>query len=298
MRAWWKRLKHHIVYLVLASLRVFFLCLPTQLAYRLGELGGRVAGRFTPKLRRLAETQIEVALGLTPSDAARLRPRVFSHLGRLGSELLLLPRLRPRLAREVSLPPASVAALQQALEEGGPAAIAVTAHLGNWELLAQRIAAEGFEISAAARANPNPVLGRWLVAERKLGGVSTLERGRSGLGLRAALRRRGFIAFLIDQDTRVPSVFAPFLGRPAKTPSAPAELAVKRGLPVVLGLIHRDETGHHIEVTRVEHRDLTGSVEDRVLALTGRLNAGIEAGIRAHPEQWVWVHARWKTPPA
>lgn len=296
--AWRKALKHRIVVVLLQLLRAFLLCLPTPVSLFVGELGGRVAGLLTPHLSKLARRQLESSLSLETDDARHLSRRVFGHLGRLGAELLLLPRLRSRLSDRVELSEGSLEVLRAAVEAGGPAAIAVTAHLGNWELLAQRIAHEGFVISAAARANPNPALGRWLVEERRRGGVETLERGRSAFGLRAALRRSGFIAFLVDQDTRVPSVFAPFFGRLAKTPSVPAELAVRHDLPVVLGLIHREGSKHRVVVTRVEHHDLEGGPEARILALTERLNAGIEAGVRAHPEQWVWVHDRWKTPPA
>lgn len=294
----WKTLKHRVVVLLLRSLRLLLLPLPFSWASGFGGWVGRVAGFLAPKLAVRARAQLESALGLAPPEAHRLATRMFDHLGRVGAELLLLPRLQRRLAAYVELPESARGALRAALDEGRPAAIAVTAHLGNWELLAQRISLEGFELSAAARANPNPALGRWLVAERARGGVETLERGRSGLGLRAALRRRGFIAFLIDQDTKVPSVFVPFFGRSAKTPSVPAELAIRRNLPVVLGLVHREGLKQRIEVRRIEHADLTGTPTERTLALTARLTAGIEAGIRAHPEQWVWVHERWKTPPA
>ena len=296
--SWRKKLKHRLVVALLQLLRAAFMCLPTSLALRLGEFMGRTAGLFTARLRKLAHRQLEAALALEPEQARRSSRQMFGQLGRLLAELLLLPRFRASLPAHVELSASSLEVLRAAIEAGGPAAIAVTAHLGNWELLAQRIAHEGFAISAAARANPNPALGRWLVEERRRGGVETLERGRSAFGLRAALRRSGYIAFLVDQDTRVPSVFAPFFGRLAKTPRVPAELALKHDLPVVLGLIQREGSKHYAVVTPVEHRDLEGSLEERVVALTARLNAGIEAGVRAHPEQWVWVHDRWKTPPA
>lgn len=293
----WKTLKHRAVVLLLRALGLLSSGLPLPVALALGAAIGRCARLFTPRLARRSRSQLELALELAPDEAGRLSGEVFAHLGRLAVELLVLPKLRRRLPALVALPEDARGVLRRALDEGGPAAIAVTAHLGNWELLAQRIAADGFPISAAARANPNAVLGRWLVAARAQGGVETLERGRSTLGLRAALRRPGFIAFLIDQDTRVPSVFAPFFGRPAKTPRGPAELAIRRDLPVVLGLIHREGRGHRIEIRRIEHRDLLGTSAERIQALTERLNAGIEAAVRAHPEQWVWVHDRWRSRP-
>lgn len=294
----WKTLKHRAVVLLLRFSRLLSYLLPVGVAIAAGGALGRAAGLLAPALARRARAQLETSLQLSPAAASRSTARMFDHLGRVAAELLLLPRLRPRLRDVVMLPDDAREVLRAALEEGRPAAIAVTAHLGNWELLAQRIAAEGFPLSAAARANPNAALGRWLVSERRRGGVETLERGRSSFGLRAALRSRGFIAFLIDQDTRVPSVYAPFFGRPAKTPAAPAELAIRRDLPVVLGLIHREGRQHRIEVRRIEHGDLAGGPVERIQALTARLNAEIELGVRAHPEQWVWVHDRWKSRPA
>jgi len=97
---------------------------------------------------------------------------------------------------------------------------------------------------------------------------------------------------LIDQDTKVEAVFVPFFGCPASTPVGAAALALRKGLPVVVGTIHRTPGMRYRIVLRPV--DATGLDET---ALTARLTAGLEAAVRQHPTQWVWVHRRWRTPP-
>jgi KDO2-lipid IV(A) lauroyltransferase len=110
-----------------------------------------------------------------------------------------------------------------------------------------------------------------------------------------ALRRGDLLAALIDQDTKVPSVFVPFFGRPAKTPSGPAMLALKRRTPVIAGFITRTPHGHRIKIVRISTEGFEG--EAGVTALTARMTAAIEQAIRAAPEQWVWFHRRWRSQP-
>ena len=228
--------------------------------------------------------------------------RVFENLGQVAVEIALLPRLSRHLAEYVELPPADVEVLRRALE-GGRGAIFVSAHLGNWELLAQRIVGAGFPAATLVRRASNPHLDRWLASRRQASGLVTIERGgpKSARRLLRSLREGRLVGMLIDQDTRVESVFVPFFARCAATPVAPAHLAVARGLPVVLGLIHRRAAGgHRIRIQSVEvpppavGRDRRAQVH----ALTRELTRRIEEAVRMRPHEWVWVHDRWKTPPA
>jgi KDO2-lipid IV(A) lauroyltransferase len=110
------------------------------------------------------------------------------------------------------------------------------------------------------------------------------------------LRGNRLLGLLIDQDTSVQSVWVPFFGHLAKTPRAAADLALRTGAAPLLGFAVREGPGRY----RVELHDVelpAGDGEAATVELTARLTAGIEAVIRRHPEQWVWMHQRWKSPP-
>jgi KDO2-lipid IV(A) lauroyltransferase len=102
------------------------------------------------------------------------------------------------------------------------------------------------------------------------------------------------MAFLIDQDTATAGDYVRFFGRDAFTPTTPAALALRTGAPVIFCWHHRRGKQHKITIERV-HYAPTGNTEGDVLALTTILSARLESVIRAAPEQWVWLHQRWKT---
>ena len=109
----------------------------------------------------------------------------------------------------------------------------------------------------------------------------------------------GMAAPLTDQDIKdVPGTFVPFFGLPAWTPTGAAMFSIRMNSPVVPGFIHRLPNGKHIaEFHPPLPTPTDGSTEDRIEELTATATAKIEDQIRAHPEQWVWMHRRWRRQP-
>lgn len=297
LRRGYKRIKRWITFQLLRLLISPISFLPESLAFPVGRALGAVAYVLAAGPRSRARRQLRERLGLDAPSAEETTRSMFRHFGWMIVELLLLSRDPTRLLRWVSLD-AGGSELLARLTASGRGAIAISAHLGNWELLAPRIAAEGYGLLTAARENANRHFDRWVVALRERGGVRTLHRGDAAafLEVRRILRTKSFFAALIDQDTRVPSVFVPFLGRPASTPRAPAELALRLDLPVFAGFIVRDGPGrHHVVLEEISTAELAGDSRDaRVEALTARMSAVLERHLRSAPEQWVWFHERWK----
>jgi Kdo2-lipid IVA lauroyltransferase/acyltransferase len=115
------------------------------------------------------------------------------------------------------------------------------------------------------------------------------------VGMLRALRRGEALGLLIDQDTRVQSVCVPFFGTRASTPRAPADLTLRSGAATVAVFLQRGPDGrYHMSGQEVDV-PCSGNSEADVLALTTAYSAAIEAAIRRFPEQWVWMHQRWKT---
>lgn len=187
-----------------------------------------------------------------------------------------------------------------AVLDRGQGAIVVTAHLGNWEVLASYFAARGLSITGIARELNDPRLNRLLVDFRAGNGVRTImrESASSGRDIIKVLRERGMLALLIDQDILAPSVSVPFFGRPARTPVAGAALAVRRDLPIVAAFARRrPQGGHLLTILPPLEPPRSGDRRHDIIELTRRCNEIIEAQVRAVPEEWVWWHKRWRRPP-
>lgn len=170
----------------------------------------------------------------------------------------------------------------------------LTGHCGNWELLAALLSAHGLPLSVVAREIDEPGLQTMLLDLRARFGSRTIVRGTPGAAraLLATLRGGGALGMLIDQDTKVEGVFVPFFGRLAWTPVGAAELATRFGAVVLPTFIEREPDGRHRG--RI-HPEMALPADPT--AATAKMTAAIEAQIRARPEQWVWLHRRWRRRP-
>lgn len=274
--------------------------MPLALARPLGALVGLAGWALARGERRRALASLEIAFpGLGAAARRRLGRRCLAGLGRSAAEVCRLTRLGERagpwVRSFVAFPDEPV--LRDALSEGR-GVVWVTAHLGNWELLAAGLGARGFDVRPVAKESYDPrftdLIDRW----RRPLGVRTLWRGRPGLGraVAEAFAAGAVVGVLMDQDSDVRSAFVPFFGRLARTPTGAAEMARTFEAPVVAGFIRRRPGGgHEIRAVRVPLERGGGPEADR--AVTATLTAFIEASIRERPEDWVWMHERWRSRP-
>jgi Kdo2-lipid IVA lauroyltransferase/acyltransferase len=199
----------------------------------------------------------------------------------------------------VALDPGDEAVLREAyaLKKG---VVLVTAHIGAWELFARRLGTLGIPGGTAAKESHDPRITALLKRTREEGGVRVFWRGSPQAArdiVRLLRDEKGVFGILIDQDTRVPGHFVPFFGKPAFTPRAAGDLAVRFGAPMVFSCIHRVARGVHRMTIRPVSVPLTGDSERDSIALTAAATKMIEDEVRRAPEEWVWMHPRWRTQP-
>jgi KDO2-lipid IV(A) lauroyltransferase len=257
-----------------------------------GRLFGRLGWWFGRRDRRRALEHLALAFPERPAAERRALARAaFRHQGmNLAEDLHLLSRGCADVARYVETEGwERVAALRAA----GTGVLIVTGHCGNWELLAAAINCRGLGMRVVARALDEPELQDLLVAFRRRFGSESIERGRPGAA-RELLRalREGALGMLIDQDTRVEGVWVPFFGRPAYTPVGAAKVALRPGVAAVPAFIERRPDGTHL-ARFLPPLDLPPDET----AATALMTQAIEAQIRRRPEQWVWMHRRWRRQP-
>jgi len=290
-----KRLRRELRVRTLLLLLPILSRLPHAVAVALGGAAGWLAWSLAPRHRRAALEHLALAFPDRPRSWHRAVGRAsFVNLGRSALEVLIADRLD--LARAVQLDPDSLAALRAAHAEGR-GIVALSCHVGNWELLARRVGLEGIPIATVAREAQDPRLTAILERTRQESGIASLWRGDSG-AIREMIRRvraGELVAVLIDQDTDVAGHFVPFFGRDAFTPRAPADLAIRTGAAVIFARIHRvAPTVHRAAISRLT-LPASGDRDADARALTEAATSAIEDHVRSHPEQWVWMHARWRT---
>ncbi len=169
----------------------------------------------------------------------------------------------------------------------------VTGHLGSWEMFGAALAYAGIPLTAVARRQANPYVDAWITRIRELLGMTILNPGAPTRRLVQALRNGEALALVSDQNAGRRGVFVPFFGIPSSTARGAAGLALKYGVRIVFVAVVRIAPGeYHIFSEEIPIRD-----DDTVETLTARHTAVLEKYVRQYPEQYLWMHRRWKAHP-
>jgi Kdo2-lipid IVA lauroyltransferase/acyltransferase len=277
--------------------------LPFRLTWALGGLLGRVAWWVGRRDRELALAHLAFALPeLAEPERRAIARGTFLHYGHGAAEAAQMARIDPILTDYVAFA-GDGEALLRAASQAGKGFIFVTGHLGSWELLARRIVRAGVPAIVIAARSWDRRLDDMVEAFRLRGGLPTLfrEDPSGGRTLLRALRDGKALGILIDQDTKVQSLFVPFFGHLAATPRAAADLALRFGCPVFVGWSRRRGPkagdGYVLEVEPVAYDPEPADKEAEALRITAACTARMEQAIRQAPSEWVWMHRRWKTKP-
>jgi Kdo2-lipid IVA lauroyltransferase/acyltransferase len=278
--------------------------LPLRAALALASLVSGVAWRVAGPTRRRMLAQLALAYPELPAaERDLLGRRALRHLTWLAAEMLAVRSYDAALERYVSFAPGAEARLR-ALMAPGRGLVMVSGHVGHWELLARRLVRGGVSCASVARSGTSPVLHALLSRFRAEGGFDVLLRDDPGTAraIIRCLRQGRLLGLLIDQDTDVQGVFVPFFGRASWTPRAAGDLALRFKAPVAVIWSRRRGPaagdGHELQVVAVPYLEDPPDREAESVRITAACTAHLEAAIRARPEEWVWMHERWRTRPS
>ncbi|MGI8970177.1 MAG: lysophospholipid acyltransferase family protein [Dehalococcoidia bacterium] len=255
---------------------------------------GTVCYAALPHLQRVARANLRRAFPeLAPEEIERLVRRCFQHQALTLIEFLQMADWDgAEIERRVQ--EKGLAHLEAAFSVGR-GVILISAHYGNWELAAARIVRAGYAVNVVARDADDAETNALLHGIRHAAGYQVIPRQNAARGVLACLRRNEVVVILMDQNTTQGEVYVDFFGHPAATTPGPAVLARRTGAPLVPGFIRRLGDGTYIgELLEPLEWEATDDPERDVQEITQRLTATIEAWIREEPEQWLWVHNRWK----
>jgi len=295
-RAFLQRRKNDLIYLLALAGLAFCRRIPLSMGMWIGGFTGGLAYHILRRERTWALEHLALAFSREKAHAERkaIAKKSFQNLGKNLFELINFNRIKKDPGHQVIIEGKQY--LDDALAEG-KGLLWITAHLGNWELMAAAMARKGYPVNVVARRVYDERLDRVLMdlRETESGRVILRDSPSASRQILQALKNREVLAMLIDQDTRVKGVMADFFGRKANTPAGPAILARRMPVPVLAGFIHRFTDKKHrivicppIEIVRTADPALDIEVN------TERFNKVIEEQIRAVPEQWVWMHRRWR----
>ena len=286
-----------------------------QIIAQLGRLLGWCFSAIPTRERAIAELQLrKVVPQISPRQTVR---RLYGNLGTSILESIMLACFKPvtkiQFSAETGLPPSTSSditadqwqTLYRLLKApSGRGILCLTGHVGNWDLLGARIASSGIPLTVIGREARNPLFHRLLVWLRGRAGLNTIWRNEKGAlkSLVRALSSPGIVAALIDQDTHVDSIMSPFFGVPVKTPSALIELALRLDCHIVSAFYLRQGCGSF----KFEIRELYDPAAKSELgssrteaptaeSIARAYHAHLEEIICRYPDQWVWMHKRWRT---
>jgi KDO2-lipid IV(A) lauroyltransferase len=274
--------------------------LPRGLARSLGAWIGKLAYVLLPRLRSVGLQNLAMALPeLTGKEREVILRKLYRNLGWLLAEFCLMRRYTPQNTRRFL----RYEGLKHFLdaEARGKGVLIVTGHLGAWELSSFYHSLMGHPMSMVIRRLDNARVDALVNRIRCLHGNQVLHKDDFARGLIGAMRQGRTVGILMDTNMTPPQgVFVPYFGTLACTASGLARVALKTGAAVLPGFLLWREDEQRYVLTFGEPFTLlrTGDDEGDVIANTAQFTAAIERYARAYPDQWLWVHRRWKTRPA
>lgn len=222
----------------------------------------------------------------------------FEHFVQLAIEVLHTPRVVNRDSWASRMTAANLGQALDLLNARKPV-ILVTGHLGNWEVLGYMLAVIGYEIDAIARPIDNRLINDWLLGIRESHGMRIITKWDATGRMLDVIGRGGALGFIADQNAGDKGMFVPFFGRLASSYKSIGLLAIKEEVPIVCGYAHRVGPGFHYElgVADVIHPEDWQGRADPLYYVTARYARAIETMVRMRPQQYLWMHRRWKSRP-
>jgi KDO2-lipid IV(A) lauroyltransferase len=293
--------RDHGTYLLVRCVVCVVQILSWNVALALARLLARLAYRLDRRHRLVAADNLRHAFPeMSETEIDTLARATYEHFAAVIVEMIRLPRAltAANATRLIETPPDDMARLRRWWSGDRPLMV-VCGHFGNWEVLGYVTGLLGIRGKVVARRLDNPYLERFLTAFRQKTGLEILDKNRDYDRILRTLADGGKLGMVGDQDAGPKGLFVDFLGRPASTFKSIALLSLEYGAPIfVLGAARVGQPLRY----RVYLEDLIlpeeyGDTPDATRAITQRYTDALERMVRRHPEQYFWLHRRWKHQP-
>ncbi len=281
-------------YQLLKGLGAFCCSLSEKNAVKAGNTLGKIFWALIPKRRKVLAVKNILRAGITKDEkeAERIAKASSVRFGPLGVSMFRFPLLtKENISQYVTIKGKEKL---DAIKESGKGCILAATHCGNWEVEGAALALYGYPLLSVAMEQKNKEFDRFLCEYRSMPGQVVEYKS----GVRDMLRRlkQGyFVGLLCDQDPGDTGILSDFLGEKTLTATGPAHFSLLCGLPVMTALIH--QTGpftYEIIIDDPISADEGLKKKEAIQNITDKINQRLEAWIRLYPEEWFWLHNRWK----
>lgn len=288
-------MSHQFEYAVFRGIQRALLLMPLKSVQRIGAAVGAVAFFLAGNRRRIALENLQNAFPEKKEwELRRIARGAFQSYAISLMEFLWVPKLDSQTLGGIL----STDGLEVIREchSRGKGIVVVSAHLGNWELVALGLSyAVHLPVSIIVQTQNNLLVDQAINALRTTFGNAVIPMGIAVRDVVRALREGEVVAFAADQSGPEQGPFIDFFGRRVATHQGPALFALKTGAPLVMVLCIRNSNGTYRGIIEeIRTNDLAGPTAEHTRALTERYTHYLESVIRRHPEQWLWMHRRWK----
>lgn len=273
--------------------------LPRAAARSAGAGIGALAYRLMSRLRRVGEQNLALAFpAIAAEERLHLLRAEYRNLGWLLAEFCQMSRYTRENTRDFI----RYEGLEHylAARNRGRGVLIVTGHLGAWELSSYYHSLMGYPMGMVIRRLDNELVDRMVNAIRCRHGNRVLHKDDFARGLLASMRKGETVGILMDTNMTPPQgVFVDFFGHPACTASGLARVALRTGAAVLPGFLLWESTEQKYVLHFGEEMQLVRTDDDDVdtVANTQQFTSAIEQYVRRYPDQWLWLHRRWKTRP-
>ena len=293
MRLKQKIIRDIIYYSVRCFLFIIWL-IPYSVLTNIGARLGKFAFRFFQKDQKIIQQNLNIAFPeKSPSDIQLLQEKIYEHISRSFFEFLGAPYLSDEKFKNM-FQVIGLTNIDKAIA-AGKGVILLSSHIGNWELMGSYLSSCGYSINVVARKIYDERLNKILLNHRSSRGVKTLMREEATKDMIRVLKSKEVLGILIDQDADVKGEFVEFFGREAYTPIGATILAMKYNVVVLPTFTNRIGNNKHvIDIGEPIELIQTDDEKSDIIKNTQKLNDIIEARIKKYPEQWVWLHKRWR----
>lgn len=295
-----KRVKYTVLYWFIRFLMFAANLMPRKAWLAFCGALGRVAYSFTTKSRERTIYHLGIAYGTekSPKEIVALSKKVFTYMGKNAGDVFRSLRVRTLADLNKFLVTHGIENYEKAHAKG-KGVMFLTSHLGAFDLQITNMALRGLKPNIIGAALKDPKLNEMLLEYRNAHGAIAIERGKESVKLFKVLKSGGSIAILIDQDIHfLKGRFVDFFGMKAYTPIGATILALRTGAAVVPTYVYLGEDGlQHMHILPEIPVVYTGDDEQDLIVNTQNFTNITEEVVRKHPEQWVWMHERWKTRP-
>jgi KDO2-lipid IV(A) lauroyltransferase len=294
-----KRLKNWFLYRFITSLIFVLNFLPRKSSISLGRFLGKLAYFIIADARKRTQNNLKRAFGeeKDEKELKKLALNVFENVGKNVADAVRLKNMKLEEIEKIT----RIEGLEYFDEayKMGKGVIALTGHIGNFELLAAYFSLKGYKVSVIGRELYDPRLDDLLVKSRESISLENIPSSASVKQVIKALRSGRALGVLADQDSRrVRAVFVKFFEKPARTPVGPVLLAYKTQSPILpMAIVRGKDDRYKIMVREPIKLASSEDKEKNIIETTQEYTKVLESIIREYPSQWLWMHDRWKSKP-